>query len=92
MILMKTKPPSKRKRTASKKIKGQVKVLSGFVLLKPNGEPLMFTDTSTRAIGVYAQSQRRIILDDADYQIEMDRLRRDGWSIHSGKCTVTLDD
>lgn len=62
--------------------------LGGFVLIKANGNPIMWAQESTRLIGHYAWINKRLILDDNDYGIEMERMKRDGWRIAAAEVTV----
>jgi len=66
--------------------------LSGFMLCTANGAPVMWTDTSTRAIACYAIAKHRIIIGDDGYRIEHERLKADGWKIRPASVTVTYED
>jgi hypothetical protein len=65
--------------------------MKGFVLVKPNGKAHNWTKSKQSAIASYAAAKHTIILDDGDFDIELERLERDGWKIRPATLTVTYD-
>lgn len=78
----------KLKRTGST----PVSKIKGFVLVKPNGKAHVWVKTKRSAISSYLATKGGIVLDDGDWDIECERLERDGWKIRSATLVVIYDD
>ena len=66
--------------------------IKGFVLVKPSGKPQNWTKSKQSAIASYVAAKGGIILDDDGFDIELERLERDGWKVRPSTLSITYDD